>query len=60
MRDCVIRGEKVLLAYPCLITQICLAAGVMELSFIDEMIEAIHTTDLSLIRDAGNPLSRHT
>lgn len=31
LRDWVVGGERSLLAYPCMITQICLAAGVLEL-----------------------------
>lgn len=45
-----------LLAYPYLITQLCLVAGVQELSNIDKMIEATNTSDLGLIRDATNPM----
>lgn len=56
MRDHAIWGEKALLAYLCMITQICLATGSLELPRINEMIEAMQTTDLSLIRDVTNLL----
>lgn len=51
-------GKKSLLAYPCMATLICLAMGVQELSGIDEMIEAMNTTNLGLIRDIANPLDK--
>lgn len=57
MRDHAIGGEKLLLAYPCLITQICLAAGVMEQPSINKMIEATRTIDLVLIRYTANSLA---
>lgn len=41
-----------------MITQKCLAVGVLELPGIDKMIEAMRTTDLEMIRDEENPLSR--
>lgn len=58
IRDQDIGGEKLLLAYPCLITQLCLAIGVQELLDINKMIESTNTTDLGLIRDTTNLLSR--
>lgn len=58
MRDRAISGEKLVLEYPCMITQLCLAIGVKELWGIDEMIKATNTTDLGLIRDAVNSLAR--
>lgn len=58
MMDQAIRGEKALLAYPYMIMYICLAVGVLELLGINEMIEAKRTTNLGLIRDTANLLSR--
>ncbi|KAF3667788.1 hypothetical protein FXO37_09839 [Capsicum annuum] len=59
MRDRVVRGEKSLLDYHCLITQICMAIGVVEVPGIYEMIEAMRTTDLVLIKDVESPLAQH-
>lgn len=47
-----------MLAYPCIITQLCLAAAVQDLPSINELIEATSITNLELIRDAGYPLAR--
>lgn len=58
MWDHAIEGEKALLAYLCMITQIYLATGVLELPGIDEMIEAKRTFDFDIIRDVDNPLAR--
>lgn len=58
MKKWVVGGEKLLLVYSCLIMQLCLAGRVQKLSGIDEMIEAINTTNLGFIIDATNPLSR--
>lgn len=55
--DYAVRGEKSLLAYPCMIIQLCLVAGVLYLPRIDDMIEAIKTKDLGLITDVFNSLS---
>ncbi|KAF3648907.1 hypothetical protein FXO38_17937 [Capsicum annuum] len=52
-----IGSQKAFLAYPCMITQICLALGVMELLGIDEMIDTWRTFDISLIQDMENPLA---
>lgn len=52
--------EKSLMAYPCLITQSCLAMGVQEVLGIDEMLKTINTTDLGLIKDTANPLARQS
>lgn len=41
-----------------MITQICLAAGVLELPWINEMIEDQRIFDIGLIRDVANPLDR--
>lgn len=58
MKDKAMGGEKLLLAYLCLITQLCLAAGVQELPDINKMIEPSKTLDLGLIRDTTNPLAK--
>lgn len=58
MRDHTVRGKKLLLAYPCMITQLCLAVEVLELPGIDEFLKAMRTTDLGLIRDGTNFLDR--
>lgn len=58
IRDHVVGGKKALLAYPSMITQICLVVGVLELPGIDEMIEDRRTTYLGLIRDAANQLGQ--
>ncbi|KAF3623267.1 putative pentatricopeptide repeat-containing protein-like [Capsicum annuum] len=58
MKDRAVRGEKSLLEYSCMITQLCLAAGVRELLGIDDMIEAMNTTDLGMTRDATNSLAK--
>lgn len=53
----VVRGQKALLAYPCMITQIFLEARVLQILGIDDMIEARRTFDIRRIRDAKNPLA---
>lgn len=53
-----VRGEKSFLAYSCMITQIYLAEGVQFLLGINEILEAMNTTNLGLIRDTTNPLAR--
>lgn len=51
-------GEKVILASSCLLTKIFLKVGVPELPDIDQYIELKTTTDLGLIKDAVNPMTR--
>lgn len=58
MRDRDVEGQKPLLEYLYMIMQLCLATGVQELPSIDEMIKAINTIDLGLIRDTTNLLAR--
>lgn len=58
MRDQEVRGEKLLLAYPYLITQLHRVMGVLEHIGIDEMIEAIRTANFGLIRDEANSFAR--
>lgn len=48
----------VLLAYPFMIAQICMAGGVLELPRIKEMIKARQTFDIGLIKDISNPLAQ--
>lgn len=57
MRDCDVGEEQSLLEYPYFITQIYLAMGLQELPAIYEMLEAMNTTNLGLIRDATNFLA---
>ncbi|KAF3648901.1 hypothetical protein FXO38_17947 [Capsicum annuum] len=57
LRDREVGAQKELLAYPCIIMQICLAMGVLELPRIDEMIEAKRKFNIGIIRDADNPLA---
>lgn len=52
------RGEKLLMAYPCMITQMIFAVGVQELPNVDKMFEDINTTNLGLITNAANLLAR--
>lgn len=47
-----------LLAYPCMITHICLVTGVQQIPGVDELLEPIHTIDLGLNRDVANPMDR--
>lgn len=58
MKYRVVGGGKSLLAYPYLITQLCLAAGVWDLLGIKEIIDATNTSDLGLNRDTTNPMAR--
>lgn len=58
LKDRAVGRQKELLAYPCMLTQIFLAVGVMELPGIEKMIEAQSTFDIGLIRDATNHLSK--
>lgn len=51
-------SEKLLLAYLCLITKLCLVAGIQELPGINKFIKAMNTTNLGLIRDAINLLTK--
>lgn len=53
-------GEKLVLPFPCMINQICLATGVQELPVIDQFSQPKNTTNLVLIRDAANPMIRQT
>lgn len=41
IRDYGVGGEKALLAYPCMITQLCLDVGILKHPRIDEIIEAM-------------------
>lgn len=52
------RGEKVVLAFPSLLTQIFLEARVTKLPDINKYIEPKTTTDLGLIRDTMNPMTK--
>lgn len=58
MRERSIEGQKLLLAYPYLISKLCLTVGLQELSGIDKLVETNNTRNLGLIKDTGNPLSR--
>lgn len=58
IQDRAVGREKILLAYPCMITQMCFTVGVQELPGIDELIELTNTTDLGLIRDTINPMAK--
>lgn len=49
--------EKLLLAYLCLFTQLCLGTGVQGIPGVDDIIKPTNTTDLVLIRNATNPLA---
>lgn len=51
-------GTDVILAFPCFFTQIYLEAKVSKLLDMDQFIEPNNTTDLGLIKDATNPMSR--
>lgn len=51
-------GEKSLLAYTCMMKQLCLAMRVQELPNIEEILEATNTTNLVQIRYAANLLAR--
>lgn len=51
-------GENLFLAFSCIITQIFLAVRVQELPVIDQFIEQKNTTDLGLIREVKNPMTR--
>lgn len=56
--DRVVGGEKFILVFPCLITQICLEEGVPQLPEFDQLIEPKNTTNLGIIQDAANPMTR--
>lgn len=58
LRDRSVGGQKALLGYLCMITQICQVVGVLKLLGIDKMIEARRAFDIGLIRDAAKPLAR--
>lgn len=58
MRDRAVGGNKVSLAYLFLITQICLAARVLEIPEVDELIEARRTLDIGFIPNETNPLTQ--
>lgn len=57
LRDRAVGSQKTLLANPCMFTRIYLAAGVLEIPIIDEMIESQRKFDIRLIRDTANPLA---
>ena len=57
MKDRVIVGQKALLSYPYMITQIFLVARVLKIPRIDEIIEARRMFDIGIICDAANPLA---
>lgn len=46
LRDKAIVEQKSLLAYPCMIMQICLDVGVLEISKIDDIREDFLTFDI--------------
>lgn len=50
LRDRAIAKYKPFLAYPCMITQLCLVEGVLEILGFDEMIEAQKTFGIRLIQ----------
>lgn len=56
MRYWAVGGEKLLLAYPYMIMQLFLDPGVRELPGVNEILEAMNTTDLGMIKDVANPL----
>lgn len=58
MRDQAIGIKKSLMAYPSMITQLCLAAGVQEIPRVDMMIKATNITDHGLIRDIANSMAK--
>ncbi|KAF3671538.1 hypothetical protein FXO38_06546 [Capsicum annuum] len=58
LSDKVVGGQKALLVYPCMITQLCLTVKILELYEIDEIIEDRRTFGNSVIRDEANPLAR--
>lgn len=47
--------ENLLLAYPSIVSQICLAAEMQELPGIDQLIELTNIIDMGLIWDIANP-----
>lgn len=55
--DRVVGDQKALLAYPYMITQIYLTAGVLELPGIDKMIEVWRKFDINLITYAAKPFT---
>lgn len=50
--------EKLVHAFLSLIIQICLEAEVSKLPKIDQFIDPKNTTNLRLIQDATNPMTR--
>lgn len=58
MRDRVMVGEKSLMVYTCMVTQLCLGIGVQEIPVVDEIIMATNITNLRLICDATKLMSR--
>lgn len=44
------------LSFPCLLTQICLEKGTLEILVVDKIMMVQRTTDLGLIRDYANPI----
>lgn len=58
LRDPLVAVQNELLAYPYMISQICLAVKVFRIPYIYEMIEAQRTFDIGLIRDAAKPLAQ--
>lgn len=50
--------DKVILAFPCLVTQIFFDKGMLELLHVDQYIKPKNTTDLGLIWDPINPITR--
>lgn len=50
--------EKLLLAYPCMITRLCFTAGVQELLRINQLVEHTNITNLGLIRNTVNPMAK--
>lgn len=51
-------GTNVVLAFPFILTQICLEDCVFELPNVDHFIKPKNITDLGLICDTANPISK--
>lgn len=58
MRYQAIGIKKSLMAYPSMISQLCLATGVQEIPRVDKMIKATNITDHGLIRDIENSMAK--
>lgn len=58
IRDRSVGKQKLVLEFPCLITQICLKVEVQKFPKIDQFIGPKNSTDLGLNRDATNPMNR--